>query len=147
VLEVTESSFIDSSVEIIDTLRALKALGVRLAIDDFGTGYTSIGSLQSMPFDILKIDKSFLDASDDGEHGYELLEAIVNIGRVLSLVTIAEGVERHEQLAVVRALGCNLAQGYLLGRPQPAEETGQLITSQAATHVRPQLSAWRGAAG
>jgi diguanylate cyclase (GGDEF)-like protein/PAS domain S-box-containing protein len=147
VLEVTESSFIDNSAEIIDTLRALKALGVRLAIDDFGTGYTSIGGLQSMPVDILKIDKSFIDASNDGEHGQELLAAIVNIGRVLSLVTIAEGIERPEQLAIVRALGCNLAQGYLLGRPQPAEDAGHLIASHNPVRVRPQLSAWRGAAG
>jgi diguanylate cyclase (GGDEF)-like protein/PAS domain S-box-containing protein len=147
VLEVTESSFIETSVEIIETLRELKALGVRLAIDDFGTGYTSIGNLQNMPVDILKVDKSFIDASNDGAHGSELLEAIVNIGRVLSLVTIAEGVEKHEQLEMVRDLGCNLAQGYLLGRPQPSEEAGRLIASQAPTLPRPQLSAWRGAAG
>jgi EAL domain-containing protein (putative c-di-GMP-specific phosphodiesterase class I) len=120
---------------------------VRLAIDDFGTGYTSIGNLQNMPVDILKVDKSFIDASNDGAHGSELLEAIVNIGRVLSLVTIAEGVEKHEQLEMVRDLGCNLAQGYLLGRPQPSEEAGRLIASQAPTLPRPQLSAWRGAAG
>jgi EAL domain-containing protein (putative c-di-GMP-specific phosphodiesterase class I) len=147
VLEVTESSFIDSSSEIIETLRTLKALGVRLAIDDFGTGYTSIGNLQSMPIDILKVDKSFIDASSDGAHGSELLEAIVNIGRVLSLVTVAEGIEKQEQLTTVRNLGCGLAQGYLLGRPQPSDEAGRLIASHAPSPMRPQLSAWRGAAG
>ncbi len=138
VLEVTESSFIDSSAEIIDTLRALKALGVRLAIDDFGTGYTSIGNLQSMPIDILKVDKTFIDAINDGAHGGELLEAVVNIGRVLSLVTIAEGIEESEQLAIARELGCDLAQGYLLGRPLPSDETERLLTLRPAELVSPQ---------
>ncbi len=137
VLEVTESSFIESSAEIIDTLHALKALGVRLAIDDFGTGYTSIGSLQSMPVDILKIDKSFIDASDDGAHGYELLEAIVNIGHVLSQITVAEGIEQHKQLAMASRLGCNLAQGYLFGRPQPAAEAGILLAGHRSALASP----------
>jgi len=127
VLEVTESSVIDSSGETIATLAALKELGVRLAIDDFGTGYTSIGSLQKMPFDILKVDKSFIDAINDGAHGGELLEAVVNIGRVLSLVTIAEGIEEAEQLETARSLGCDLAQGYLFSRPLPPEQAAALI--------------------
>ncbi len=127
VLEVTESSIIDSSAETIETLRSLKALGLRLAIDDFGTGYTSIGSLQTMPFDILKVDKSFIDAINDGAHGGELLEAVVNIGRVLSLVTIAEGIEEAGQLETARRLGCDLAQGYLFSRPLEPLRAGALI--------------------
>jgi diguanylate cyclase (GGDEF)-like protein/PAS domain S-box-containing protein len=129
VLEVTESSFIESSDEIIDTLHALKALGVRLAIDDFGTGYASISNLRSMPIDILKVDKSFLASCNDGGHGSELLEAIIHIGRVLSLVTIAEGIEQPTQLATARDLGCDLAQGYLFSRPVPAAEAEQLIAA------------------
>jgi EAL domain-containing protein (putative c-di-GMP-specific phosphodiesterase class I) len=135
VLEVTESSFIESSAEIIDTLRELKALGVRLAIDDFGTGYTSIGKLRSMPVDILKVDRSFMASSNDGEQGAELLEAIVNIGHVLSLVTIAEGIEEAEQLATAADLGFDLAQGYLLGRPLPPDEAERIITGHAPALV------------
>ncbi len=131
VLEVTESSVIDSSEETIRTLTALKELGVRLAIDDFGTGYTSIGNLQTMPFDILKVDKSFIDAINDGAHGGELLEAVVNIGRVLSLVTIAEGIEETGQLETARRLGCDLAQGYLFSRPLPPDEAAALIAGKA----------------
>ncbi len=140
VLEVTESSFIESSKDMIDTLRALKRLGVRLAIDDFGTGYSSISNLQSMPVDILKVDKSFLGACDDGAHGNELLEAIVGIGHALSLVTVAEGIEQPSQLAAAKALGCDLAQGYLLGRPLPARDTELLIAGGLAF---PPLSATR----
>ena len=135
VLEVTESSFIENSAEIIDTLHALKALGVRLAIDDFGTGYASISNLQSMPIDILKVDKSFLASCDDGGHGNELLEAIVNIGRVLSLVTIAEGIEQPSQLATAKDLGCDLAQGYLFGRPVPAGEAERMIAEGSTARV------------
>ncbi|MGA2453101.1 MAG: EAL domain-containing protein [Solirubrobacteraceae bacterium] len=129
VLEVTESSFIECSVETIETLHALKALGVRLAIDDFGTGYTSIGNLRSMPVDILKVDRSFIAASNDGARGGELLEAIVNIGHVLSLVTIAEGVEELEQLQTVRDLGFDFTQGYLLGRPVPPDQAALMIAA------------------
>ncbi len=131
VLEVTESSVIDSSQETIHTLTALKRLGVRLAIDDFGTGYTSIGNLQSLPFDILKVDKSFIDAINDGAHGGELLEAVLNIGRVLSLVTIAEGIEQAGQLETARRLGCDLAQGYLFSRPLPPAQASALISQKA----------------
>lgn len=127
VLELTESAFIDSSGPVLETIRSLKALGVRLAIDDFGTGYASVSTLQGMPIDILKIDKSFVSSIDDGQRGKDLLEAIVNIGRVLSLVTIAEGIEEPSQLATVRGLGCDLAQGYLLGRPLPSEEAQRII--------------------
>lgn len=133
VLEVTESSFIESSEEIIDTLRTLKALGVRLAIDDFGTGYASIANLQSMPIDIVKVDKRFVASCDDGGHGRELLKAILNIGHVLSLVTVAEGIEQQTQLETARQLGCNLAQGYLFSRPVPADQAKQLIAAGPAS--------------
>jgi hypothetical protein len=130
VLEVTESSFIESSTEIIDTLHSLKGLGVRLAIDDFGTGYASISNLKSMPVDILKVDKSFLASCTDSNHGGELLEAVVNIGRVLSLTTVAEGIEQPAQLSAAQGLGCDLAQGYLFSRPVPAAEAEQIIAGE-----------------
>jgi len=135
VLEITEQSLVEDSHTVIGVLHALKELGVRLAIDDFGTGYASLSYLQSMPVDILKIDRTFVKASDDGEHGRELLEAIVGIGRSLSLLTIAEGVEEPDQLATVRDMGCDLAQGYLLGRPLPIEEAQSLIAEYATASV------------
>jgi diguanylate cyclase len=132
VLEITESSLIDSSPRVVDVLHALKRLGVRIAIDDFGTGYASISYLQNIPVDILKVDKSFVVGSEDGKRGRELLEAIVNIGRVLSLVTIAEGVEQPSQLETVKQSGCDLVQGYIFSRPLPHEETQRLIDEHSA---------------
>jgi diguanylate cyclase (GGDEF)-like protein/PAS domain S-box-containing protein len=132
VLEITESSLIDSSPRVIDVLHALKRLGVRIAIDDFGTGYASISYLQRIPVDILKVDRSFVTGSEQSKRGRELLEAIVNIGHVLSLVTIAEGVEQASQLATVRQAGCDLVQGYLLSRPLPDEEVRRLIAEHSA---------------
>ncbi len=135
VLEITEHSLVEDPDTVISVLHALKELGVRLAIDDFGTGYASLSYLQSMPVDILKIDQAFVKASDDGERGRELLEAIVSIGRSLSLLTIAEGIEQSDQLATVREMGCDLVQGYLLGRPLPIEEAQRLIAEHAAPSV------------
>ncbi len=130
VLEITESSLIEDSHGAIGVLHALKKLGVRIAIDDFGTGYASFAYLQQMPVDILKIDRSFVATS--GARGRELLEAIVSIGRTLSLLTVAEGIEQPDQLAMAKSIGCDLAQGYLLGRPLPAEETRHLIERSCA---------------
>jgi EAL domain-containing protein (putative c-di-GMP-specific phosphodiesterase class I) len=131
VLEITESTLVDYSARIIDTLRALKALGVRLAIDDFGTGYASMSYLQQMPFDIIKVGKSIVASSDDGGRRREMFEAIVNMGHVLSLVTVAEGIENAGQLKTARELGCDLAQGYLLGRPLPPEAAQRLALQRS----------------
>jgi diguanylate cyclase (GGDEF)-like protein/PAS domain S-box-containing protein len=137
VLEITESSLVDCSPRIIDVLHTLKTLGVRLAIDDFGIGYASVSYLQSMPVDILKIDRSFMTSNSDAETGHELFEAIVNIGRVLSLATIAEGIENPSQLATAKQAGCNLAQGYLLGRPMPSKDAQELVMHHTVTPVQP----------
>ena len=125
-LEVTESSLVgDAEAE---RLQALRRLGVRLAIDDFGTGYSSLSYLRRFPMDVLKIDRSFTrDACEDSA----LLQAIVAMGESLGLVLIPEGIEEPEQADELRALGCRLGQGYLFGRPVPADElTGALITTR-----------------
>jgi len=125
VLEVTESSLVgDAEAE---RLQALRRLGVRLAIDDFGTGYSSLSYLRRFPMDVLKIDRSFTrDACDDNA----LLQAIVAMGESLGLVLIAEGIEQPEQADALRALGCRHGQGFLFGRPVPADElTGALIAT------------------
>ena len=116
-LEVTESSLVgDPEAE---RLQALRRLGVRLAIDDFGTGYSSLSYLRRFPMDVLKIDRSFTrDACEDSA----LLQAIVAMGESLGLVLIPEGIEEPEQADALRALGCRLGQGFLFGRPVPADE-------------------------
>ncbi|HEX6023090.1 MAG TPA: GGDEF domain-containing phosphodiesterase, partial [Solirubrobacter sp.] len=117
VLEVTESSLVDDLEA--ERLQALRRLGVRLAIDDFGTGYSSLSYLRKFPMDVLKIDRSFTrDATEDSA----LLQAIVAMGESLGLVLVPEGIEEPEQADALRALGCRLGQGYLFGRPVPADE-------------------------
>jgi diguanylate cyclase (GGDEF)-like protein len=117
VLEVTESSLVDDLEA--ERLQALRRLGIRLAIDDFGTGYSSLSYLRKFPMDVLKIDRSFTrDACEDSA----LLHAIVAMGESLGLVLVPEGIEEPEQADALRALGCRLGQGFLFGRPVPAEE-------------------------
>ena len=120
-LEITENVFLESRRDAVRTIESLRELGVSFAIDDFGTGYSSLSQLRGLPVDRLKIDQAFLrrvpgDAADEA-----VARAVITLGHSLSLKVIAEGVEREEQLAVLRAGGCDEAQGFLLGRPLPAE--------------------------
>ncbi len=108
-------------------MQELKGLGVRLSMDDFGTGYSSLSYLRTFPFDGLKIDRSFmtdLHAADDSK---AIIQAIIGLGRALSLTVTAEGVETQEQLELLRQYGCDEAQGYLLNRPMPPEELRLLL--------------------
>jgi diguanylate cyclase (GGDEF)-like protein len=123
VLEITESVLTPPGPELLARLHGLKDLGVLLAVDDFGAGYSSLNYLRTLPVDVLKIDKVFIDgAGGDGE-GDVLLRAIIELGHSLGLTVVAEGVERPEQLVALRRLGCEQVQGFLLGRPLPARET------------------------
>jgi EAL domain-containing protein (putative c-di-GMP-specific phosphodiesterase class I) len=118
-LEVTETTLMRDVDAACEHLDAIKALGVQVAIDDFGTGYASLSHLRRMPVDILKIDRSFVTALNDGGHSRELLEAIFGVGQALSLTVVAEGVEDDSQLVVLEEMGCDRAQGFLLGMPSP----------------------------
>ena len=123
VLEVTESVFIGESDAVGHLLR-LRELGVHIAVDDFGTGYSSLSYLQRLPFDILKMDRSFVAALDNPVT-FAIARAIVQVGRALGMSLVAEGVERPDQVADLRRLGCEHAQGYLWSRPVPAEQVAQ----------------------
>jgi diguanylate cyclase (GGDEF)-like protein len=126
-LEITETTVMRDIAAACVDLEQMKQLGVRVAIDDFGTGYASLAQLQRMPADILKVDRGFIAALDDGEQGADLLQAIVGVGRSLSMKVLAEGIETAEQLHAVAAVGCELGQGYHLGRPTPAEVIDGLL--------------------
>jgi EAL domain-containing protein (putative c-di-GMP-specific phosphodiesterase class I) len=124
-LEITESTFVDEDTSTQDTLARLRDAGVSLLIDDFGTGYSSLSYLQRFPVvDVLKVDRSFLGESTRGE---AVVRAVVGLGRAFGLQVCAEGVETREQLARVRELGCDFAQGYLLSRPVPASGSTELV--------------------
>ncbi len=103
-------------------LEELRAQGVRIAIDDFGTGYASLSNLQRVPVDILKVDRSFVAALNDGGQSSELSNAVLGVGRALALEVVAEGVEKPSQLLALEEMGCAMAQGYLMGYPAPASE-------------------------
>lgn len=111
----------------LDKLRDLKALGLNLAIDDFGTGYSSLGYLQQFPIDVLKIDRTFVDAVGMEDEDPILARAIIALGRTLQIETIAEGVERPEQRERLGALGCTLGQGYLFARPLEASRFAEQV--------------------
>jgi diguanylate cyclase (GGDEF)-like protein len=121
VLEITETALMRDVATASAHLAEIRELGVRVALDDFGTGYASLSYLQQMPVDILKIDRAFVAALDDGGNSSDLLEAILGVGRSLSLRVVAEGIEGPEQLAALAAMGCEMAQGFYLGRPAPVE--------------------------
>jgi len=120
-LEVTESVAMESADSMVRVLERLRALGVRLAIDDFGTGYSSLSCLRDFPFDVLKINRSFVQTLGRDPQGAPIVGAVITLARALDLTAVAEGVETQVQLAELRKLGCKAAQGFLFGAPQPAE--------------------------
>jgi diguanylate cyclase len=136
-LEITEDVMVKGSATVLGRLHALKALGVTLAVDDFGTGYSSLAYLRRLPFDVLKIDKTFVDDVARGDDESALPRAIVKLGQTLGLVLVAEGVEHPDQVARLRALGCDLAQGYWFARPAPAEALDAAIRGAVPAALAP----------
>ena len=120
-LEITENFIMNQAGEALDILHHLKQLGVQLAIDDFGTGYSSLSYLKRLPLDVLKIDKSFVDDLLTDANDAAIARTILALAGALELKVVAEGVETEEQFTFLSAQGCQTFQGYLFGRPQPAE--------------------------
>jgi len=131
VLEITERVMIADDPRVRTCLDELRVLGVRLAIDDFGTGYSSLSCLRELPVDIIKIAKSFVDDAADDQHATAFAAAIVRLGETLGVELIAEGIERDDQAACLRALHCTMGQGYLFGRPMRDDALFPLLTMVA----------------
>ena len=131
-LEITETVLMHDTEATIDTLTRLKALGVRLAIDDFGTGYSSLRYLSRFPADILKIAKPFVDALGRGRRRRALTQAIVDLGAILGVETVAEGIEERVQADRLRELGCTLGQGFLFSRPIEGSRMRALLRDDGA---------------
>ncbi|MBC3422677.1 EAL domain-containing protein [Pseudomonas sp. RW3S2] len=121
-LELTESILMREVNEAMQILDSLKNLGLSIAVDDFGTGYSSLNYLKQFPIDVLKIDRTFVDGLPEGEQDAQIARAIIAMAHSLNLAVIAEGVETHEQLEFLREHGCDEVQGYLFGRPMPANQ-------------------------
>jgi len=126
-LEMTESSLIPNMNTALNVLGGLRALGVSLLMDDFGTGYSWLNYLHSFPFDVLKIDRSFVGRITDGDQPVQIVRTIIELARVLGMDVVAEGIETREQYRLLRRLGCRFGQGFLFARPMTAEAVSRLL--------------------
>jgi EAL domain-containing protein (putative c-di-GMP-specific phosphodiesterase class I) len=126
-LEMTESSLIPNMRIALEVLGTLRKLGVSLLMDDFGTGYSSLSNLHSFPFDVLKIDRSFVGRMAEGEQPMQIVRTIIELARVLGMDVVAEGIETREQYQQLREMGCRFGQGYLFSRPLNVERVTELL--------------------
>lgn len=126
-LEITESTAMEDAERTIKILTELKDLGTQLSIDDFGTGYSSLNYLHRLPFDTLKIDRSFVYSVGENGENSEILQTIISLAKNLKMKVIAEGIETESQLRLLRNLGCDYGQGYLISKPLPKNEIETLL--------------------
>ncbi len=135
ILEITESVMMQDAKLMMTRLQALKDLGLRLAIDDFGTGYSSLSYLRQFPFDLLKIDKSFIDDVGAAPQQKELTRAIIELGKTLELELVAEGIERNEQLSRLKLLDCDLGQGFYFAEPMDRDAVDEVLATMNQTYA------------
>jgi diguanylate cyclase (GGDEF)-like protein/PAS domain S-box-containing protein len=129
-LEITETLLLEKSEQVLASLRALRALGVRISMDDFGTGYSSLSYLRSFPFDKIKIDQSFVRDLDANRDAQAIIRSIASLGMGLGVTITAEGVETKAELSCLRAEGCHEGQGFLFSRARPNAEVVELLQAQ-----------------
>lgn len=126
-LELTESVLEEDSAHVLELLRELKAMGFYISIDDFGSGYSSLSMLNNIVADTIKLDKTFLTSTLATEKGVHIINMILNVARELNFETVAEGLETKTQVALMREMGCDIAQGYYFSRPVPAPQFFDLL--------------------
>ncbi|MBQ8109058.1 MAG: amino acid permease [Clostridia bacterium] len=143
VLEITESAYTGDSEQVISTARELRGMGMgfRIEMDDFGTGYSSLGMLSHLPIDALKLDMSFVRSAFGETRDVRMIELIIDIADYLNVPVVAEGVETEEQLMILKAMGCDLVQGYYFSRPVPPEEFNRFLVERgrAAAVITPEI--------
>lgn len=130
-IEITEMSMVNFNKELIDKLAQIRQMGITISIDDFGTGYSSLSYLKNLPVDALKIDRSFIMEIGVSPTGSSMVGAIISLAHAMNLGVVAEGVERPEELAYLKACGCELAQGYYFSKPLPADQFFQYVLTQS----------------
>jgi EAL domain-containing protein (putative c-di-GMP-specific phosphodiesterase class I) len=126
-LEITESMALSEAETVVDTMNRMKSFGVSIAVDDFGSGYSSLGHLQRLPLNRLKIDRVFVKDLTAGSSGATIADTIVKLGHMLGLAVIAEGVETGEQLDALRRMGCQEVQGFYFSPPVAAADFPALV--------------------
>jgi EAL domain-containing protein (putative c-di-GMP-specific phosphodiesterase class I) len=132
-VEITESALVNNLDRAQKIAIELREMGCSLALDDFGTGYSSLTHLQALPFSKLKIDRSFVKSMTEKRESRKIVAAVVGLGHSLDMITVAEGVETKEQADILLWLGCELGQGWLYGRPLPAEHIPSTIAASPLT--------------
>lgn len=149
-LEITETAMMRTWDQSRSQMEQLRSLGINIALDDFGTGYSTLNSLQLLPLDYIKIDRSFTERIGNEKDGLIVIRAIVDLAHQLGFEVIGEGIETPEQLAGLTSIGCDLLQGYLLGQPLSADDAGRLLSSAAspasAAESLRSLARWTGPA-
>ena len=136
-LEITESTIMKRPEEVISILHQLKAMGVKLSIDDFGTGYSSLNYLRKFPIDLLKIDAAFIRDITENKEDRLIVKGIIALAKSLNLQVLAEGVETGEQQTLLHEEGCDLIQGFYIGRPLKSEEfEKQFILANRPSNVK-----------
>jgi diguanylate cyclase (GGDEF)-like protein len=140
-LEITETALLECTATTLDMLTQFRALGVRISLDDFGTGYSSLSQLRTFPFNKIKIDGSFVRDLGKDASSMAVIRAVTSIGGILDMTVVAECVETEEQLQFIAAAGCDLVQGYLLGRPAAPEAVAGLIAGFTKDAVTQALAA------
>ncbi len=130
-LEITETTLMGKLTTVLDTVHALREVGVKFSIDDFGTGYSSLAYLSTLPIDSLKIDRSFVSGMTEKPQNVEIVRAVLTLGRSLGQTIIAEGIETAEQLSMLKELGVDVGQGYLLSRPVRADQVPALFATRS----------------
>jgi len=140
-LEITETVLLHDSADMLATLHRLRDVGVSIALDDFGTGYASLATLRRFPFNLVKIDRSFVaDAGEAGNASGAIVRAVASLCAGLGMAATVEGVETEAQLAWLTAEGFAIAQGYLFGRPMPVADLHRLLDARPTRPVGPQRS-------
>lgn len=135
-VEITETTSMDNPDRAMSRMRDLRSLGVETIVDDFGTGHSSLSYLKELPAEVLKIDKAFVDGIDKSEDHQVFFESIVAMARSRHKITVAEGVETAEQVAIVVGSGCDLIQGYYFAKPMEASELVEIARSDQVLPVR-----------
>ncbi|HLJ77842.1 MAG TPA: EAL domain-containing protein [Acidobacteriaceae bacterium] len=140
VMEITETAILENENQALAIAEEIKTMGCQLAIDDFGTGYASLRHLMALPFDQIKVDRSFVQQMTVRPASRKIVAAVVGLGHSLGLTTLAEGVEMKEQESLLLQMGCSLAQGWLYGRPLTADQIPLLLGATPHTATRHPLA-------
>lgn len=135
-LEITESAYVSDSQQQLSVIEQLKVLGFIIEMDDFGNGYSSLNTLSELPIDVLKIDLEFLRMRKNVVRRKQIMRFVINLANELRLQVIAEGAETEEQIALLREMGCEYAQGYYYGRPMPQEDFQEYLLRWPISEVK-----------